>query len=168
MEKNVMTGDDERRSRRWLSGFGALDWRTDERALAALLDALTRDRLGVEAVERERTSSARRSLADVQEDQHRAERDELAEARRELTDFRMAIEDVRARGGPDGSAEVPYDSRIPVENGHADLLIQYLVRPGYAEVRTEEAEPEQYVYYVRVDWPRLRALSEEQGHPIAL
>ena len=50
----------------------------------------------------------------------------------------------------------------------ADVLIQYLVRPGYAEVRTEEPEPEHYVYCVRVDWTRLRALAEEQGHPIAL
>src|ERR687885_110534 len=101
---------------RWLSGFGALDWRSDERAYAALLDALTRDRLEVEAVERELQATSRRSLADVQEDQHRAERDELAEARRELDDFRSAMEDVRKRGGPDGLAEVPYDSLEPAQN----------------------------------------------------
>src|SRR5467141_3512358 len=94
---------------RWLSGFGALDWRSDERGYASLLDALTRDRLEVEAVEREMQATARRSLAEVQEDQHRAERDELAEARRELDDFRSAISDVRQRGGKDGTAEVPYD-----------------------------------------------------------
>src|SRR5918912_2369034 len=97
--------------RRWLSGFGAFDWRTDERAYASLLDALTRDRLEVEAVEREMRPPARRSLAEVQQDQQRAERDELAEARRELDDFREAIADVRRRGGGDGRAEVPYDSR---------------------------------------------------------
>jgi hypothetical protein len=78
------------------------------------------------------------------------------------------MEDIRTRGGRDGSAEVPYDSREPVQNRMADLLIQYLVRPGYAEVRTDEPEPEHYVYYIRVDWPRLRALAEEQGHPITL
>src|SRR5437762_1594015 len=83
--------------RRWLSGFGALDWRSDEREFAALLDALTRDRLEVEAVERERLAAARRSLADVQEAQQRAERDELAEARRELDDFRQALTDARHR-----------------------------------------------------------------------
>jgi len=163
-----MARQDERHSRRWLSGFGALDWRTDERALASLLDALTRDRLEVEAVEREMTTPARRSLADVHEDQQRAERDELAEARRELDDFRTAIEDVRARGGPEGTAEVPYDSSDPAQNASADMLIQYLVRPGYAEVRTAEPESGHYVYYVLVDWPRLRALSEQQGHPINL
>jgi hypothetical protein len=153
--------------RRWLSGFGALDWRGDERALASLLDALTRDRLEVEAVERERQATARRSLADVEEEQKRAERDELAEARRELDDFRAALADIRQRGSNDG-AEVPYDSRDEAQNHAADVLIQYLVRPGYAEVRTEEPEPETYVYYIRVDWERLRTLAEAQGHPLAL
>ena len=162
------TRRDEARPARWLSGFGTLDWRVDERAYAALLDALTRDRLEVEAVERELMTTSRRSLADLQQDQQRAERDELAEARGELADFRAALEDIRTRGGRDGSAEVPYDSREPVQNRMADLLIQYLVRPGYAEVRTDEPEPEHYVYYIRVDWPRLRALAEEQGHPITL
>ena len=162
------TRRDEARPARWLSGFGALDWQVDERAYAALLDALTRDRLEVEAVEREMMTTSRRSLADVQEAQERAERDELAEARHELSDFRAAMEDVRSRGGSDGSAEVPYDSREPVQNQMADLLIQYLVRPGYAEVRTDEPEPEHYVYYLKVDWQRLRALAEEQGHPITL
>ena len=154
-------------NQRWLSGFGGFDWHSDERAYASLLDALTRDRLEVEAVEREMQASARRSMADVQDDQQRAERDELAEARNELTGFRAAMTDVRERGGPDGSAEVPYDGRDPGQNAAADVLIQYLVRPGYAEVRTEEPEPEQYVYYIRVDWPRLRELAEAQGHPIS-
>src|SRR5207237_5543861 len=126
---------------RWLSGFGALDWRTDERAYASLLDALTRDRLGVEAVEREMQATARRSLAEVQQDQQRAERDELAEARRELDDFRAALTDVRQRSGPDGQTEVPYASHDAGQNRAADVLIQYLVRPGYAEVQTDDPTP---------------------------
>jgi hypothetical protein len=150
--------------RRWLSGFGAFDWRTDERSYASLLDALTRDRLEVEAVEREMQATARRSLAEVQQDQQRAERDELAEARRELDDFRAAITDVRRRGGD--AAEVPYDSRDSKQSAAADVLIQYLVRPGYAEVRTEEPQPGQYIYNIRVDWPRLHKLAAEQGHPL--
>jgi hypothetical protein len=153
---------------RWLSGFGALDWRTDERAYASLLDALTRDRLEVEALEREMEATSRRSLAEVQEDQHRAERDELAEARRELDDFRAALNDVRERAGSDDQTEVPYDGGNPDQNAAADVLIQYLVRPGYAEVRTEEPRPGEYVYYIRVDWARLRELADAQGHPIAL
>ncbi|HLZ27823.1 MAG TPA: hypothetical protein VKV73_10925 [Chloroflexota bacterium] len=157
-----------RPAQRWLSGLGALDWRTDERAYAALLDALTRDRLEVEGVEREMQATALRSLAEVQNDQHRAERSELAEARRELHDFRAAMTDVRQRGKPDGQSEVPYDGRDPEQSAAADVLIQYLVRPGYAEVRTEEPQPGHYVYYVTVDWSRLRELADAQGHPIPL
>jgi hypothetical protein len=153
---------------RWLSGFGAFDWRGDERAYASLLDALTRDRLGVEAIEREREATSRRSLAELQEDQQRAARDELAEARRELQEFRAAMDDVRQRGGPNGDAEVPYDSQDPDQNRAADVLIQYLVRADYAEVRTEEPEPGHYIYYIRVDWKRLRSLSEAQGHALTL
>jgi hypothetical protein len=151
--------------RRWLSGFGAFEWRSDERAYASLLDALTRDRLEVEALEREMTAG---NLTDVQEAQHKAERDELAEARSELDDFRSAVADARRRAGHDERTEVPYDSGIPTQNVAADVLIQYLVRPGYAEVRTDEPQPERYVYYIRVDWPRLRQLASAQGHPIAL
>ena len=162
-----MARSNVRPGRRWLSGFGALDWRSDERALVSLLDALTRDRLEVEAVERERIATSRRPLADVQEAQQRAERDELAEARSELDDFRAALDDARRRGGADGQAEVPYDSADARQNQLADVLIQYLVRSGHAEVRTEEPEPEHYIYYVRIDWPRLRELAEAQGHPIA-
>ena len=153
--------------RRWLSGFGALDWRSDERDFAALLDALTRDRLEVEAAERERLATARRNPVELQESQERAERDELAEARRELDGFRVALTDIRQRDGS-MAAEVPYDSRDAQQNQAADVLIQYLVRPGYAEVRTEEPEAEHYIYYIRVDWQRLRELAEEQGHSLPI
>ena len=154
--------------RRWLSGFGTLDWRSDERGYASLLDALTRDRLEVEAVGAELQATSRRSLAELQEDRQRVARDELAEARRELDEFRSAISDVRTRGGNDGRAEVPYDSRDSAQNQAADVLIQYLVRPGYAEVRTDEVGPEDYVYYLRVDWVRLRELAESLGHALTI
>jgi hypothetical protein len=153
-----------RSSRGWLSGFEALDWQSDERSYAALLDALTRDRLDVEGLEREMQATARRSLADVQHDQERAERSELAEARSELDEFRTALADASERGKP----EVPYHSDDPAQNAAADVLIQYLVRPGYADVRTEEPQPGQYVYYITVDWPRLRELAKAHGHPIPL
>jgi hypothetical protein len=66
----------------------------------------------------------------------------------------------------DENAEVPFDSTRPDEDALADVLIQYLVRPGYAEVRTEEPSAGSYVYFIRVDWPKLRALAEEQGYPL--
>src|SRR5689334_2506409 len=123
---------DGRPHRTWASGFGALDWQADERAFASLLDALTRDRLEVEAVERELQATSRRSMAELQEDQQRAARDELAEARRELDDFRAALTDIRMRSVASGGREVDYASHNAQQNRAADVLIQYLVRPGYA------------------------------------
>jgi hypothetical protein len=145
-----------------MSGFGALDWGMDERAFATLLDGLTRARLEVEAVERELQATSRRSMAELQEDQQRAEKDELAEARGELDDFRAAMTDVYQRGGPQHVDEVPYDSSMADQNRAADVLIQYLVRPGYAEVH-RRTWAERYVYRIRVGaWPRVRRLAEAQ------
>jgi hypothetical protein len=152
--------------RRWLSGFSTFDWRSDERAYASLLDALTRDRLETEAVEREINAGPR--AGDVQQAQHKAERDELAEARRELDEFRSALADARTRARHNEQAEVPYDGSNAAQDAAADILIQYLVRPGYAEVRTEEPQTGRYVYHIRIDWARLRQLAQEQGHPITL
>ena len=75
---------------------------------------------------------------------------------------------MRQRSGPDGQTEVPYASRDAGQNRAADVLIQYLVRPGYAEVQTEEPTPGDYVYNIRVDWARLAELAEAQGHRISL
>lgn len=114
-----------------------------------------------EALEREISAPA---LA--VEDPQRFEREELEEARRELAAFRTALDEIHRSAGGDESAEVPYDSTRPDEDAAADVLIQYLVRQGYAEVRTEEPRAGSYVYYIRVDWPKLRALAEEQGYPL--
>ena len=63
---------------------------------------------------------------------------------------------------------MPYDSADPVQNAQADALIQFVVRPGYGEVRTEEPTPGRYVYNLRADWPRLRELADQAGHPLPL
>jgi hypothetical protein len=149
--------------RRWLSGFGLRDWGGDAQTYASLLDALTRDRVETEALEREMSApAAAHEVTDVS----KLERHELDDARQELDAFRAALDDVRRRGPGNPRAEVPYDSTNQAEDGIADLLIQYLVRPGYAEVRTEERGAEHYIYYIRVDWQKLRALAAEQGHPL--
>lgn len=149
-----------RPQRRWLSGFGASDWGED-RAYARLLDALTRDRLETEVLEREMSSPASNAT-----DLKQLERTEMEGARRELDEFRAALSDVRRRARGDERAEVPYDSGNASEDAAADVLIQYLVRAGYAEVRTEEPGSGHYVYHIRVDWPKLRALAEQQGHAL--
>jgi hypothetical protein len=148
--------------RRWLSTFGRLEWSTDDRTYASLLDALTRDRVEAEALEREMSTPARGEVTDVKE----LERTELEEARRELDAFRAALDNVHQQSAGDDTAEVPFDSSDEDEDAAADVLIQYLVRPGYADVRTEEPQSGNYVYYIRVDWAKLRALAAEHGHPL--
>jgi hypothetical protein len=134
----------------------------DDRTYAALLDALTRDRVETEALEREISAPAQQEVGDTE----RVEREELDEARRELAEFRTALDETYRKANGDETAEVPYDSARPDEDAAADVLIQYLVRQGYAEVRTEEPRAGSYVYYIRVDWAKLRALAEEQGYPL--
>jgi hypothetical protein len=149
--------------RRWLSGFGLRDWGADAQTYASLLDALTRDRVETEVLEREMSAPA---AAHDATNVSQLERHELEDARRELDTFRAALDDVRRRAAGNPRAEVPYDSANHAEDAVADVLIQYLVRPGYAEVRTEERGPGHYIYYIRVDWPKLRALAVEQGHAL--
>jgi hypothetical protein len=151
-----------RPTRRWLRAFGGHEWSGDERSYAALLHALTRDRVETEALGREISAPAVQETADVGQ----LQREELEEARRELDEFRIALDDIHRRAAGNEGTEVPYDSTQAAEDAAADVLIQYLVRPGYAEVRTEEPRAGEYTYYIRVDWPKLEALAEAEGHPL--
>lgn len=148
--------------RRWLSAFGRHEWSSDDRAYAVLLDALTRNRVEAEALERELSAPARGDVADPKQ----MEREELDEARRELDEFRTALDAMHQRTAGDDRQEVAFDSTQPADDAAADVLIQYLVRPGYAEVRTEEPEAGHYVYWIRVDWAKLRSLAAEEGSPL--
>ena len=163
-----MAADSASRPVRWRRGRGRVDWAEDDRAYAALLDALTRDLIETEATRIELQATSRRNMADVLEEEQEVQREQLDDARRELDGFRAALRDARARSGHNGTAEVPYDSSDPAQDEMADLLIQYLVRPGYAEVRTEEPRPGRHVYHIRVDWERLTPLAHEQGHSLSL
>jgi len=150
------------RRRRWRLDFGQLAWRPAERAYVGVLEALTRERKALLSQGQELAAPAHppaREAIDVEQ--------ELA-ARAELTLFRSALEDARARSGPEADAEVSFDSRDPAQDASATLLIQYLVRPGYAEVRTEETEPWQYRYWIRVDWDRLRRLAAAAGYRLPM
>jgi hypothetical protein len=145
-----------------LSALGVNDLDAEDRAYAALMDGLTRDRVETEALDREMSAPASRAATDFKQ----LERSELDEARRELAAFRWALENTHQRTAGSERAEVPYDSAKPNEDSAADVLIQYLVRPSYAEVRTEEPEPGHYIYYIRVDWPKLRDFARQLGHPL--
>jgi hypothetical protein len=153
----------------WLRGLGLINWGLDERPYASLLEALTLDRAEQQATVNEMEATSRRDPAALAEEHVDFAEEELERARGELGTFRVALEDLAARGGIAGApAEVPYDSTDPVQNAQADALIQFVVRPGYGEVRTEEPAPGQYIYHLRADWPRLRQLAAQTGHPLPL
>jgi hypothetical protein len=138
----------------------------EDEAYQALLDALTRDLVQAEEIEAERTATSRRPVSDVQEDFERVEREQLSEARSALSVFRATLDDARARSGANGDAEIVYDGRDRGDDERAGVMMRYLVRPGFAEVRTDEPTPGTFVYAVRVDWARLRDLAGSLGHPI--
>jgi hypothetical protein len=138
-------------------------WPDDERVYAGLLDALTRDLIDIAGTERQLVATAEVDPEEMAENQRRLEREELEEARRELGSFRAGLEEARAAGE---GAEVAFDAADPHRDDLADALIQYLVRPDYAAVRTEEPSPGHYVYHVQVDWPKLRTLAAELGYTV--
>jgi hypothetical protein len=154
---------------RWLRGLGLLEWGVDERPYASLLETLGRDLADQQATVVEMEATSRRDPSDIAEEHEDLAEEELERSRRELGTFRVALEDLAARGGTgEAPAEVPYDSADPVQNAQADTLIHFVVRPGYGEVRTEEPAPGRYVYHLQADWPRLRRIAAEAGHQLPL
>src|SRR2546426_841964 len=84
---------------RWLRGLGLIDWGVDERPYARLLEALTRDRAEQQATVNEMEATSRRDPAALAEDHVDFAEEELEHARGELGTFRVALEDLAARGG---------------------------------------------------------------------
>jgi hypothetical protein len=160
--------DRDARFGRWQAGLEIGGWNEDERGYAVLLDALTSDLVSAEATGLELEAGSRRSMAEVRQEQERLGSEQVAESRRELEAFRAALRDARSRSGEDGSSEAAYDCAYKEQDEMVDLLIQYLVRPGYAEVREEEPEPEHHVYYLSIEWERLRTLAAERGQALPL
>lgn len=62
-----------------------------------------------------------------------------------------------------GASPLRLDSADAIQNRMADALIQFLVRPGLATVRTDETGPDRFRYAVSVDWPALRAVAAQAG-----
>ena len=116
----------------------------------------------------EMDSTARRPMEEIKELGQAVEAEIQAEARRRVGVFRAALEDAFARSGGDPRREASYDSADPRQDQMADVLIQYLVRTSFAQVRTTDRGPGQYVYALTIAWDRLRHLAEEEGHPLPL
>ena len=62
-----------------------------------------------------------------------------------------------------GGRELRLSDQDPVENSIADALIRYLVSFGLAQSRTEHAGQNHYIYYLSVDWNRIRAIASGIG-----
>jgi len=116
----------------------------------------------VEATSMEIEAAAGRNPSDLRAEQDRIKSVERAEGRQELKAFQTALRNAltQTQANP---REAAYDSAVPEQNEMADVLIHYLVRAGYAEVRTEQLDARRHVYYIRIDWVGLRALAEQEG-----
>ena len=135
------------------------NWPGEDRAFAVLLDVLVRGtKLRDEVVSVEADAPAV-STRDPQAEEAQLAQHELATARADLPDFERALVDAwkRSRGT---SKEIPYASKDPSQDRAADVLIRYLVTTELATVRSEEAGPQQYTYYLAVDWTTLLALAD--------
>jgi hypothetical protein len=133
----------------------------DSATYDAILDALARELAQTEAVAIERNTSPRRPMADVKEEQASREREEREITSEERDAFREALEDALTRGGEKGEAS--YSSDDPGQDAKADVLTKYLVRLGYAEVRTDERGEGRYTYHIKVLWQRLREIAQREG-----
>lgn len=141
------------------------DHRATRDAFASLLDALAREVVDAEVLDIEASAKARRSMADVKEEEVETAREIVSQAHDHVDAFRTALLDARER---EREGSTPYDTTDPVQNAQADVLIQYLVRPGFAQAHTAERAGGGYVCHVSVDWPRLESLADRLGHRLSL
>jgi hypothetical protein len=66
-----------------------------------------------------------------------------------------------------GQDELALDDRDPVQNQIADAMIQFLVSHQLAASRSEPTTKYHYVYYISVDWDRLREVAADAGVDLA-
>lgn len=113
------------------------------------LDASASD-LG-QSIETEKQSAARREM-------QRADdlADDFAEGLARASDLRGA-----------GQNELALDDRNPTENRIADAMIGFLVSYHLASSHTEETDAGHYVYYIAVDWDRIKHIADEAGLDLA-
>ena len=104
-------------------------------------------------------SPAAHQVGDHSPDELEREVETRARARELEDPFEAALKAAARRGG----AELRLHSADALQNRMADALIQFLVRPGLASVRTQEPAPGTFIYDVAVDWPSLRRVAAAAG-----
>ena len=133
-----------------------------DRPAASLLDALVWFfKLPARQSLLEATATARRPMADVEDEEARLVGEELDRARESLADFEVGLRLARAAG----SGELSLDSRDPELDRVAGALIANLVANDFATVRPEELDGQRFRYDVAIDWPRLDDFASRLGLP---
>ena len=133
----------------------------NEHIISEILDYIIRERVIPldQKIETMRASPTQ-DAEDIVNDPEQAIRVETSQAEQKREAFTLGL--ARVYRQSEGSAqEVPFDSRQPADDAQASALIEYLVRPGLATVRSEEVGPEQYIYYLSVVWSALQNLAKE-------
>jgi len=97
----------------------------------------------------------------IEAEKHQIVERETDQARQMRESFRAGL--ATSFSLTNGSHELRLSDQDPVENNIADALIRYLVSFGLAQSRTEQSGPSQYIYYLSVDWDRLRAIAAGIG-----
>jgi hypothetical protein len=111
-------------------------------------------------------ASASDAGASIELDKHEAVQRELTRADDLATAFADGLSRANQLRGT-GQDELALDDRDPVQNQIADAMIQFLVSHHLAASRSEPTTDYHYVYYVAVDWDRLREVAAEAGIDLA-
>lgn len=112
-----------------------------------------------ELVDIDLTAQASEDGAEIEAEKRDAQEREMAVANRLRDSFRRGLAEAYQRGDD----ELALDDRDPEQNAVADALIRYLVAFDLAESRTEQTDPQHYIYYVAVTWGRLRDVAASVG-----
>jgi hypothetical protein len=99
------------------------------------------------------------ALEDVKRDMSRRESEQAEEHADAFADG-LALAHHRASLG---GTSLSLDDRKPDEDAMATALIRFLVSNDLATSRTEETEPQRYIYTLSVRWDQLQAVAERAG-----
>lgn len=98
----------------------------------------------------------------IEAEKHQIVERESEQARKMRESFRVGL-GTSFKLSQNGGQELRLSDQDSVENSIADALIRYLVSFGLAESRTEEVGPGHFIYYVSVDWDRMRSIAASIG-----
>ena len=99
------------------------------------------------------------ALDDVKRDMSRRETEQAGEYADAFADGLALAHHRAALGG----TSLSLDDRKPDEDAMASALIRFLVSNDLATSRTEETDPQRYVYTLSIRWEQLQTVAERAG-----